>query len=457
MPVWVKNINKSVEKMIKEKQGLEISLAWDLLETFNNESLGLIGMYRRAAEYALAEMITAAEAKNSKEPEVKKMGDLAYKAVKGAIDDEKKAMKILTRFMPGETPPERKADNTFSTNPRASVNADVKEPVDLTSLFFDIGSFDAQDCSDVVRLYGAFVEKAGPAGVKLVLDQLDGGRAEVVYAELEKARTSGQKGAGDPADIWAVWNKPGKDGKIPINPKTKKEWKFGRHREGKGETQYDAVMTKEKRAQILTVQEFLISFGGGQKIWALKDSSTIKRIDTWFGLVFASDISGTTTDTIAFIQRFFGQTFIANFDKIFYMLPLATIVAGAHHSLLEVALPLSQNGLMDYNIGQYSSLFIPSTGNNSAAGELKSVLSSYEKNKMNHLMLVGYSGDFKDPKNPKDIKVEGAYVFDAKESADFFKMANAKKILATMQKEHAYPTQATVRGFLQRNGFPKVE
>lgn len=424
MPKWVNNVNKEVDKMIRQKQELEVSLAWELLEEFNTKPT-LIGFYRHAVERALAEMVTASEFSTE-----------AKAACQKAIDSNKKIdMKILTRCLPGEVPPTRKGDGTFATNPRARKSVDEKSPADLKA-FLDpkeLDTFDAQDCSDVVRLYGEFVENAGPKGVKLIIDKV-----EQDYEKLEKDRKSGQKGA--TTSYIDVWNK-GEDPKM----------KWGRHRKFVS-TQYDDVM-KKKGSQLLSVQEFLISFKGGQSLFQLKDTSTINKIDSWFGLVPAADISGTTTDTIFFIQRFFGQMFLGAFDKMFFMLPLATIVAGAHHSTLEVATPLSQNGLIDYAVGQYTSLFIPSTASNPAAGGLKSALEAAEKHKQNHLMCVGYTGDFK---NKKDIEVAGAYVFDPKEAGEFFKMANAKKLLGAFQKENAFPTQADVRAYLQKNGFPKT-
>ena len=51
---------------------------------------------------------------------------------------------------------------------------------------------------------------------------------------------------------------------------------------------------------------------------------------------------------------------------------------GAHHSTLEVATPLSQNGLIDYAVGQYTSLY-PKHRSNPAAGGLKSALEAAEK------------------------------------------------------------------------------
>jgi hypothetical protein len=112
---------------------------------------------------------------------------------------------------------------------------------------------------------------------------------------------------------------------------------------------------------------------------------------------------------------------------------------------------MTQNKLIDYSIGKYSSL-MPQTKHASAAGITKT-LNLFEKHKNNHLMCIAYSGDFKDPKKPKNLKVEGAYVFDhAKEGDAFFKMANSKTLLGTFQKENAWPTQANVRAYLQKNG-----
>lgn len=417
MPTW-NNSADDVTQKIKEKQMLEVSLAWDLLEVFN-ESKTLIGFYRAAVETALAEMISV----SYEDKEMKKITD-AGKEVKAAIDKEKPIIKILSRFMPGTVPVELKDDKLVATNPRATKTADVKEPKDLVNLHADVGTFDAQDCSDIIRLYGTFVEKAGPKKIEAIVEG-----AVIKYEELEKSRKAPQKGV---TQDWAdVWNQDWAKGAT-----------YGRHR-ALFPDQYNKVMAK-KKSQILSVQEFLISFKTGQSLFQLKDTSTVGKIDAMCGLVPAADISGTTTDTIAFIQRFFGMMFLGEFDKMFFMLPLATIVAGAHHSMLEVALPLSQNKLMSYSVGEYTSLMIPSK--DPAAKEIEKALKAAEDHKYNHLMCVAYDG----PKNPK---VVGAYIFDKKEAAAYFKMTEATKLLGAMQKEEPFPTQNGVKAFLNKNGF----
>jgi len=417
MPTW-NNSADDVTQKIKEKQMLEVSLAWDLLEIFN-ESKSLIGFYRAAVETALAEMISA----SYEDKEMKKITP-AGKSVQAAIAKEKPLIKVLSRFMPGTVPQELTGDKLLATNPRATKTADVKEPKDLVNLHADVGTFDSQDCSDIIRLYGTFVELAGKDGVEAIVES-----GTIKYAELEKARKAPQKGVTQ--DWYDVWNQDWSKGAT-----------YGRHRQAFPK-QYTDVMAK-KKSQILTVQEFLISFKGGQSIFQLKDTSTVGKIDAMCGLVPAADISGTTTDTIAFIQRFFGMMFLGEFDKLFFMLPLATIVAGAHHSMLEVALPLSQNKYFSYSVGEYTSLMIPSK--DAAAKEIEKSLKAAEDHKYNHLMCVAYDG----PKNPKPV---GAYVFGDKEKAAYFKMTEATKLIGALQKEDPFPTQAGVKAFLTKQGF----
>jgi hypothetical protein len=188
------------------------------------------------------------------------------------------------------------------------------------------------------------------------------------------------------------------------------------------------------------VQNFLVSMEGGQKIFALKDTSTIGKIDKAFGLVPAADISGTTADTMFFFSKF------PKIDPLFQMLPLATIVAGAHHSTIEVALPLTQNGIIDYDIGFYTTLF-PTKAKHSAAGAVKKVLEMAEKEKLNHFLLVWYTKDGK--------AIEGAYEFkpsEKKQFEAFKKFADGKNALATFTKVKAVDAD-TIEELMEKNGL----
>jgi hypothetical protein len=113
---------------------------------------------------------------------------------------------------------------------------------------------------------------------------------------------------------------------------------------------------------------------GGLTRWKQLDMDLVRRLDLVFGLSLGATISGTTTDTIFFINRmslidealkpdgtahnyYFTGTGPKGLDPIYYMLPLATIVSEGHHTTIEVALPLALNGIVtDYKIGMYESL-----------------------------------------------------------------------------------------------------
>lgn len=121
------------------------------------------------------------------------------------------------------------------------------------------------------------------------------------------------------------------------------------------------------------------------------DKDTTGRMDQVFGLMPGATISGTTTDNIYFLDKFSRM----HLDPVYYLLPVAAIVAGGHHSLLEVALPLTLNHVIDYTVGLYTTLLPKQVeGGNAPTGALaiKGVLKNFEEKPENHLMLVYYQG-----------------------------------------------------------------
>jgi hypothetical protein len=126
--------------------------------------------------------------------------------------------------------------------------------------------------------------------------------------------------------------------------------------------------------------------GAGMRVWAPQDLDILYRIEITFGLRVGATISGTTTDTLYFLSVF-GRYAM---DPIFYLLPLATIIAPGHHSLIEAAIPLTLAGRIDYSIGLYSTL-MPQGSNSGAAAAVEKTLQQYEKDQRNRLMIVFYS------------------------------------------------------------------
>jgi len=120
------------------------------------------------------------------------------------------------------------------------------------------------------------------------------------------------------------------------------------------------------------------SGSAGITLFKLLQWSTIKKIDTLYGLPEGADISGTTCDhlfgiyhTIYLMEtgrstpksiKFSMGSNPADLDYIndrkplIILLPLVQMIREYHHSLLESAAALSLNDMIDYKIGFYSSL-----------------------------------------------------------------------------------------------------
>lgn len=219
-----------------------------------------------------------------------------------------------------------------------------------------VDSFKAEHCADWIRIYGEVIEK-------------------VIKGDENLKRESYQKG-----DNYH-WSKY--DGKA------------GGEQIDKGRRRLMATFNPNSAqyAQRQTEAWNLLTSlpDAGIKRWNIMEKDTTGKMDQVFGLTPGATISGTTTDNIYFIKKFSRL----RLDPIYFLLPLAAIVAGGHHTLLEVALPLSLNGLVQYEIGFYSTLF-PKRGalpeQPDGIREIKLLLGNYEKHKYNHLMLTYYSG-----------------------------------------------------------------
>lgn len=241
---------------------------------------------------------------------------------------------------------------------------------------------DARHCSDIVRLYGEIVEGLGGlmsgvvpiyGGYHKALRQKDAYRKDWKHAD---SRADGK-------DKSLIWNAKRGGGRL-------------RSRDGRPAADDEGF-----------AQEIL-KLKGGISITTVCEDSTVKKIDRMFGLLVGCDISGTTTDTMYFIGKFGG----ADVDPIYHLLPIATIVAGGHHSLLEVALSLAINRLSlsgnevpgyvysGYSVGLFSTL-MPTTPH-AGATAVASTLASFENHQRNRLLLIYY----------KNQNVEGAYEFD---------------------------------------------
>lgn len=177
--------------------------------------------------------------------------------------------------------------------------------------------------------------------------------------------------------------------------------------------------------------------------WAIMAEDITGKMDQFFGLMPGATISGTTTDNIFFLEQF-GR--IVN-DPIYYLLPLASIVAGGHHSLLEVALPLTLNNLINYSVGCYSTLMPvrqPRGQGDQGAEEIKKLLITYENRPESRLMLFYYNGVG---------RIDGCLVAEGYEERQLWVsefLAN-EQLMREFMMMHDYPTKGQVEIFAMKH------
>jgi hypothetical protein len=189
----------------------------------------------------------------------------------------------------------------------------------------------AADCSDLIRLYCTVMENPALRTTGLV----GGGVAE----HQQSTRPGG-----------APWDKgPGGD----------------RRREGAGANIPAGLYHPHTDAGRTAIRHSAWEGGkGGVSRFRLLPESNVRLIDAVFGLPEGADISGTTADSIFFaesVNSFFEEvqqyrSFDANWLPVVQLLPLATMVSHAHHTLLESALTLTLNSYITYSIGFYTTL-----------------------------------------------------------------------------------------------------
>jgi hypothetical protein len=232
-----------------------------------------------------------------------------------------------------------------------------------------VGTFDASDVSDIIRLFGEFVEQGGTAAAGLqqewkwdpqkgpkgewqkIKEKDDWGKSHSPSDLIKQAYRGGVPGAPgsymqNAGRVWAETKI--KDGEvIPImhDPNDPRDFR----NRGAG-WQVESWADKRPDKSTFSGMGGIGAQATGSK--RAKGDSNVLKIDRLFGLIVGADISGTTADTVYAVEVL-GRDILS---ATYYMLPLATIVCNNHHALLEVALALSLNGVIDYNIGFYTSL-----------------------------------------------------------------------------------------------------
>jgi hypothetical protein len=185
----------------------------------------------------------------------------------------------------------------------------------------------------------------------------------------------------------------------------------------------------------------------GIKKWAIMAEDVTGKMDRIFGLMKGATISGTTTDNIYFLNKF-GK---AIKDPILYLLPVGSIAGGGHHSLIEVAIPLTINSFIDYSVGLYSTLIpggmVPgrSAKRSMGAEALRKVCGLWEARPENHLLLCFY----------EQGQLAGALVADKiKDRASWLRAFKADASLMEAFAEMAIsPTEGQLLNFMRLRGI----
>ena len=314
------------EQFIMEKQSMEVGLAFDVLEVFDNEL-------------------------------IQPVRDICKASIVLVDDQAGGKVKFRTAFISKW----KNVYTCFQGLAGAGWNADA-----LLEL---ADRWTASKCGDWIRVYGEIVE-----------DRFLGSSEDVV-------RTSYQRG---PQGSWKKPDTRGMD-RGPLGKGTALSQSGYQKDRLRRRVEFSSLTNAQKGvySSRLTPSHELMTkmpFAGAKK-WAIMSDDITGKMDDVFGLMPGATISGTTTDNIYFVSKFA----VAVADPTLYLLPFGTIVSGGHHSLIEVALPLSVNGVIDYRVGCYSTL-IPEGYNTTGANIIRGFLQAYERRPENRLMLVYYRG-----------------------------------------------------------------
>lgn len=266
-----------------------------------------------------------------------------------------------------------------------------------------VDSWGTAECGDWVRFYTEVVEQ------KMFL-----GEAE------DEVRLSYQKGGPS-----GTWDKTGIRSREKLSGEDKE--RYGRK-----------ALCRDARKLAVGRHKY-----SGINAWCIKSADLTGRIDKVFGLMRGATISGTTTDNVYMLQKF--ATSLN--DPIYYLLPLATIVGYGHHSLLEVATPLTLNGVINYSINLYTSLFpdrATGEGNaveDAAAVKIQKVLEFHETDHDNHLLLCYYKGGC----------LAGSFEFEDRNAWENAFVTN-DRFLKTFVTKVFFPQKEMVLGFAHQMG-----
>lgn len=123
----------------------------------------------------------------------------------------------------------------------------------------------------------------------------------------------------------------------------------------------------------------------------LKAGSITLSIDKLMGLPEGADISGTTSDSIWCVETILNllhnKKSINEVNDNVLLLPVAAIVSGYHHTILECGLSLSINGYLHYTPGFYTSLQNSKMKSDPSGNLIENALDTFTKKAENRIMF----------------------------------------------------------------------
>ncbi len=314
-------------------------------------------------------------------------------------------------------------------------------PENLVWLAGQSHTWTAYECSDLIRLYVTVTEhltqKAGTGRYTFPQDPQGRRRPKAVPGSMPGYQDIG--GA-------LKATRPDFHGDPHV-------WKEDRARKGMPGT---GIHPQARDAVLSTARS--TAPGPGIRRYILEPRSTTRKIDLVFGLPPGADISGTTADSIFFMEsvdsflRTVGGPRAAahNLGPMLQLLAPATMVALGHHTVLESALTLTLNGIINYSIGYYSTMMPSDAPRNELWARLDSLFLWAENHPWNHRMLCFYDlglkayvyGEGGGPQTP--WQELNAFKELAKTSLDF---------LGEFRTYPAQPTRARVDAYRQDFGL----
>jgi hypothetical protein len=290
---------------------------------------------------------------------------------------------------------------------------------------------DASDCADIIRFAGAWVENGGLIGAGATGSSTDAWGQNLSNSEAIKDafRPGVQTGRGDwRNEVESTWS------------------------DGKGRFDQPDLTKRRDRGPGWKIEPHLVDlmrdpkgFSGMAGIGAgckgskrAQGESNVLKLDRLFGLVTACDISGTTTDTAFALEVWGGGIVSAGY----YLVPFGTIAHNMHHSLLEVALALSINHIIDYRIGFFETM-LPTKNLPAELNQIAAILAGTQQRMRNWgLHFICYY---------QNNQVAGCYQFSGADVDRLYnsEVSRATTMLDKAQALSAYPSKAEVDDLMQ--------